>query len=83
MEAEQIALPFRLLTGRSVKGRDSNADLIGQSFFDRSEIITVIGVCPLNPKQVMVQRDFDGKSWAVPAGVVRLIVGNKKRRRAA
>lgn len=86
MAEEQIALPFRLLKGEAInkeEKRQPNADLIGRSFFDQSVTMTVISLYPANAKQVIVQRDADGKSWSVPAGLIRLIVGHKKKRRAA
>lgn len=83
MEAEQIALPFRLIRRKNIKDRRDNSDLIGHSFMDRSSTITVMSLCPSNPEQVMVERDMDGKRWAVPVGLIRLIVGCSKERRAA
>lgn len=81
MEAEQIAFPFRPVS-RKIISRGLNTDLIGRSFADGAATISVIGVCPGNPRHVMVQRDLDGKSWSVPAGMIRLITGHRKRRAA-
>lgn len=84
MEAEQLTLPFRLIRRKNIKDRRDNSDLIGRSFMDRSNKITVMSVCPSNPEQVMVERDMeDGKRWSVSVGLIRLIVGRRRERRAA
>ena len=82
MEAEQIAFPFKSVKPKVVK-KGPNADLIGRSFYIDSATITVIDLCPIKPDQVMVERDMDGKRWLVPAGLIRLITGQKSRRRVA
>ena len=83
MSAEQITLPFNLLSMKTVGKRDVNDDLVGRCFFDGASTISVISVCPANPNQVIVQRDLDGKSWTAPAWLIRTVVGRKKKRRAA
>ncbi len=89
MKPEQIALPLGLINGDTSKkrrantGRQPNADLIGCSFNDGAATITVTSVCHANPNQVMVTRDLDGKSWSAPVWLIRVVVGQKKRRRAA
>lgn len=84
MMAEQIVLPFRLSRkGRRVTGRTPNDELVGLSYFDGVSETVVTSVCPANPKHVLVERESDGKTWAVPAGLIRLIVRHKKRRRIA
>lgn len=84
MKPEQIALPLRP-TNRETRetAEQVNADLVGRSFFDGSATVTVTDVSRTNPRQVIVRRDAGGKSWSVPAGLIRIIVGRKKRRRAA
>jgi hypothetical protein len=84
MKPEQIVLPLKQIKRETREtAEQANADLVGRSFFDGSTAITVTGVSHTNPRQVVVRRDADGKSWSVPAGLIRLIVGRKKRRRAA
>lgn len=79
--AEQIVLPFRLMRRtKAVKAQAGNQDLVGVAYFDGTSDVVVTGVSPSNPKHVMVERESDGKSWTVPAGLIRLIVGHKKRR---
>jgi hypothetical protein len=82
MMAEQIVLPFRLMRrSKPVKDQSGNQDLIGQAYFDGVSDVVVTGISPSNPQHVVVKRESDGKSWAVPAGLIRLITGNKKKRR--
>lgn len=84
MKPQQIILPLRQINRETRETAEQpNADLVGRSFFDGSATITVTAISHTNPRQVIVRRDQEGKSWSVPAGVIRLIVGRKKRRRAA
>ena len=83
MKPEQIVLPLRPINIETRQTEQENIELVGRCFFDGSATITVIGISHTNAKQMIVGRDLDGKSWSVPAGVIRIIVGRKKRRRAA
>lgn len=77
--AEQIVLPFKSKRkSRPVNTGAGNEDLIGLSYFDRDTTVVVKGCSQSNPALVIVERDSDGKSWTVPAGLVRLIIGNKQ-----
>jgi hypothetical protein len=60
--------------------RQSNADLLGRSLHAGSARITVVSEASANPAQVVIARDLDGKSWAVPAGLVRLILDRAQLR---
>lgn len=81
MMAEQIVLPFRLRRkSKAVKARSGNDDLVGLGYYDGVSSVVVMGVSPSNPKLVVVERESDGKSWTVPAGLIRLIVSDKQRR---
>jgi hypothetical protein len=82
MSAEQINLPIQLISSLNRTQKEANADLIGRKFSDRDATMTVIQVCPPNFNQVTVCRDLDGKTWSVPAWMVRRIIG-KTRRKAA
>lgn len=85
MKPQQIILPLKQINRETRETAEQpNADLVGRSFFDGSATITVTGVSHTNPRQVIVHCSLKGKSWSVPAGLIRLIVGRKKwRRRAA
>jgi hypothetical protein len=61
----------------------SNADLVGRSFSDGAARLKIVGVSSSNPAHVVVERDADGHSFTIPAGIVRIILGPAKRRRAA
>ena len=65
------------------EGHAANADLIGSSFSDGASGLTVAGVSASKPGHVVVVREADGHSWTMPAGIVRIILGPAKRRRAA
>jgi len=81
MSARQIALPFR--SKRIDKGMNPNQDLIGRSYEEDDSIVTVIGLCLNDDGRVMVQRDIDGRTWSMPAWLMRLIFMEKNRKKAA
>ena len=81
MNARQFALPFR--TKRVEPERDTNADLIGRSYEDGIATITVIETCLNDQTRVMVQRDLDGHAWSMPVWLMRLMLKEVKRQRAA
>jgi hypothetical protein len=70
-------------TDGSVAGRSPNADLVGRTFSDGASQVTVRGVSTTNPAHVVVEREHDGHTWTIHAGVVRMIVGRPRRRHAA
>ncbi len=81
MQAEQTAFPFR---AKPVKrSNNPSTHLIGLSYVDGHATITVIGVCHDDDKRVMVERDFDGRTWSMPAWLMRLIFLETKGKRAA
>jgi len=74
----------RLSPGRTrVRMKDLNVDLLGRSFRAGAANVTVLKLCPANPRQVIIERDFDGKSWSVPAGLIRLILQRTQQPRTA
>ncbi|HWP53800.1 MAG TPA: hypothetical protein VN476_06660 [Pyrinomonadaceae bacterium] len=81
MSARQIALPFR--SKRIDKSMNQNEDLIGRSYEEDEAIVTVIGLCLNDDRRVMVQRDIDGRTWSMPAWLMRLIFMERNRKRAA
>jgi hypothetical protein len=81
MSARQIALPFR--SKRIDKGMNPNEDLIGRSYEEDEAIVTVIGLCLNDDGRVMVQRDIDGRTWSMPAWLMRLIFMERNRKQAA
>ena len=81
MSARQIALPFR--SKRAEKSVNPNQDLIGRSYEEDDSVVTVIGLCLNDDRRVMVQRDIDGRTWSMPAWLMRLIFMDQNRKRAA
>ncbi len=81
MSARQIALPFR--SRRVEKGLNSNRDLIGRSYEENDATVTVIDVCLNDDRRVIVQRDIDGRTWTMPAWLMRLIFLEQNRKQAA
>jgi hypothetical protein len=62
----------------------TNSDLIGGSCRCQDSVITVVATDPERPdRYVIVQDLITGKSWSVPAGVIRLALGETRRRRSA
>jgi hypothetical protein len=60
-----------------------NADLVGRSLSDGTSEVVVRGISTTNPAHVIVERERDGHSWTIHAGVVRLIIGRTRHKRAA
>jgi hypothetical protein len=81
MNAQQIAFPFR--TKRSRRLNVPNTDLIGRSYKDGYATIVVTSVCLNDETRVMVMRDLDGRTWSMPAWLMRLVFLEEKRKRAA
>ena len=79
MNATQITLPFRLRGARQRQNQD--LDLLGRCYADGDAIITVIEICPGDESRVMVERDLDGRTWSMPARLMRLIFTEKKKRK--
>ena len=63
--------------------RSPNADLVGRTFSDGASQVTVRGVSTTNPAHVVVEREHDGHTWTIHAGVVRMIVSRPRRKHAA
>jgi hypothetical protein len=81
MQEEQI--PFLFRTKRSGLRNSPSADLIGRSYVDGHATITVVSICLHDDARVMVERDLDGRSWSMPAWLMRLIFLEKNGKRAA
>ena len=81
MSARQFALPFR--SRRVDNNMNSNQDLIGRSYEEDHSTVTVIGLCLNDNRRVMVQRDIDGRTWSMPAWLMRLIFMERNRKQAA
>ena len=80
MSARQIALPFR--SKRAQTRVHPNEDLIGRSYEEDDAVVRVIGLCLNDDRRVMVQRDIDGRTWSMPAWLMRLIFMENRKRAA-
>ncbi|MBC7929989.1 MAG: hypothetical protein H7Z38_05410 [Rubrivivax sp.] len=83
MKSKTGSLQLTLISDARAEPRPANADLVGRIFSDGSSDIRVMCVSRANLSHVIVKRAADGKSWAVPAGLVRLITKGERRARAA
>ena len=91
MRRKHRALQLRLIPGddppREQATRErtttSHADLVGRCFFDGLSNVAVTGVCQMNPAQVWVEREMDGRRWSISAGLIRLITRRERKRRTA
>lgn len=81
MNAKQIALPFR--AKRAQPRKNPNVDLIGRSYEDDYATVTVIGLCANDEGRIIVRRDPGGRTWSMPAWLMRMIFMEKKGQRAA
>ena len=55
------------------------ARLPGQTFFDESSDVRVVGLCPSNPSHVMLERRAHGRHWTALSGLMRLVLGRGRR----
>jgi hypothetical protein len=81
MNAKQISLPFR--AKRSRRPANTNVDLIGRSYEEDYSAVTVIALCANDDSRVMVRRDPGGRTFSMPAWLMRLIFIGQEGRRAA
>ena len=80
MSDRQITLPFR---ARRRKQSHRNADLIGRAYEEDYATVTVVESCLNDESRVMLRRDPGGRTFSLPAWLVRLIFMEKRRKRAA
>jgi hypothetical protein len=84
LRQKKRALQLRLIPGDDLpRAARPHEDLIGRRFFDSLSSVVVTSICRLNPAQVMVEREMDGKSWSISARLIRLITGRERKRRTA
>jgi hypothetical protein len=87
MRRTERALQLRLIPGDDPPhlqaARSPHDDLVGRHFFDGHSNVAVTGVCRLNPAQVMVEREMDGRRWSISAALIRHITRRERKRRTA
>ena len=90
MRQKERAVQLRLILDDDAPPREKvprvrtpHDDLIGRRFFDGLSHVAVTGICRLNPAQVLVERELDGKRWSISAALIRHITKREHRRRIA
>ena len=83
LKPQASSLQLKLISDGRGEPRRANADRVGRIFSDGYSDIRVTHVSRTNAAQVFVSRSADGKSWAVSAGLVRLITKDVRKKRAA
>ena len=62
----------------------TNADLIGQSYQCQDSVVQVVSIDPMRPEKYVIVQDLaTERRWSAPAGLIRLALGNTKRRKKA
>jgi hypothetical protein len=81
MNTKQIALPFRAKRNR--RTANYNVDLIGRSYEEDYSTVTVVSLCRNDDSREMVRREPGGRTFSMPAWLMRLIFIEQEGRRAA
>lgn len=82
MAQSNAVLQLELIAGarRSKAKVQTAADgIVGRTFYDGSADVSVAGLCPSNPSQVILERRADGRRWAAPSSLIRHILGRARR----
>jgi hypothetical protein len=62
----------------------TNADLIGQSYHSQDSVVQIVSLDPARPEKYVIVQDLaTDKRWSAPAGLIRLALGNRNRRKKA
>ena len=62
----------------------TNADLVGQSYQCQDSVVQVVSIDPMRPEKYVIVQDLaTERRWSAPAGLIRLALGNTKRRKKA
>lgn len=60
------------------------ADLIGETYHCQDAVVRVVSIDPMRPEKYVIVQDLrTEKRWSVPAGIIRLALGGKRRRKKA
>jgi hypothetical protein len=79
MNPRQITFLFRIR--KTTKQSRSGRDLIGRSYREGYETITVIGICAQDDTRVLVERQPRGSVTSLPSWMMRPIFVEEERRR--
>jgi hypothetical protein len=62
----------------------ANADLIGETYYCQDSVVRVESIDPARPEKYVIVEDLrTEKRWSAPAGIIRLALGSKRRRKKA
>ena len=78
MKEPTDALQLELIAGARGKVKPLKAGLLGRGFFAGASYVRVVGLCPANSSQVVLEREPDGKRWTAPSSLIRAIVGRRR-----
>ena len=78
MKKPNNALQLELIAGARRKAKPLMAGLLGRGFFAGASYVRVVGLCPANSSQVVLERELDGKRWTAPSSLIRVIVGRRR-----
>ena len=70
-------LQLELIAGARKRAKSLKDGLLGRIFFDGASYVRVVGLCPANSSQVVLERELDGKRWTAPSSLIRMIVGRR------
>ena len=61
-----------------------NTDLIGETYYCQDSVIRIVSIDPTRPENYVIVQDLrTEKRWSAPAGVIRLAMGSRRRRKKA
>jgi hypothetical protein len=73
-----------LLPASDTANAPASADLIGETYHCQDSVVRVVSIDPTRPEKYVIVQDLrTEKRWSVPAGVIRLALGGKSRRKKA
>jgi hypothetical protein len=79
MNPRQIAFPF--IVRKTKRQSRSGHDLVGRSYREGYETITVVGICAQDDARVLVERQPRGSVTSLPSWLMRPIFAEEERRR--
>ena len=73
-----------LLPDSDTAEHPANADLIGETYYCQDSVVRVVSIDPSRPEKYVIVQDLrTEKRWSAPAGIIRLALGSRRRRKKA
>ena len=73
-----------LLPDSDTAEHPANADLIGETYYCQDSVVMVVSIDPSRPEKYVIVQDLrTEKRWSAPAGIIRLALGSRRRRKKA